>query len=242
MSLFFDVTSMSEVDATTSQLEFVYQWVGDNEYNGLTIRGYNMHPDYTDVEIQWLPTYGNYNLQLWLDSNYISHVSTSGAFNGSSLMNDLCRYTIISHGKTYTEGYNSGVDWGLEYGYMDGYDQGNIDGIQQGITEGYNNGYDVGFQDGLDDGYSVGFDDGRMDGIEDGYRDGYDDAKAVYDTTEAWQDMKSLIFAIFDAPFYVISYSLDFNLFGINVAGTLIALISTALIVWLLKIIIVKFF
>lgn len=108
--------------------------------------------------------------------------------------------------------------------------------------EGYDAFYDPIYNEGYDNGYDAGYTLGDLHGYHDGYDKGLKDGFAGADTSTAWMNMKNLIFSIFDAPFYVISYSLDFDLFGINIAGTLIALISTALIVWILKIILVKLF
>ncbi len=115
-----------------------------------------------------------------------------------------------------------GIAWnGYSNGYTDGQAYGEIL-----HADDYQNGYDQGYADAKDVWY------------KNGLKDGFNGA----DTSQAWSNMKNLIFAVFDAPFYVISTSLDFNLFGINIAGTLIALISLAIIVWILKIIVVKFF
>ena len=228
----------------------------NGECQRMNIQTYRMEHD---VYLDWEPSYGTYNLQIWLDLNSIQNIVSQLTIPShyaklADVVQASCRYNLISkpkqysegvevgfeqgYNKGYDEGYVEGSDFGYEQGYGDGHDAGEINGIQIGKEEGYRVGYEegygIGFSDGNDEGYELGKDVG--------YENGYDDAKAVYDTGEAWQDMKSLIFAIFDAPFYVISYSLDFDIFGINIAGTLIALISTALIVWILKIIIVKLF
>lgn len=215
----------------------------DGVYQGMTVSGTGL--DEYGIEnftIEWDQSYGNYNLQLWIAPDYATDALTQNFANGNifvkTLYQKLFTYKVISYPKTYAEGYISGVDFGLEEGYGNGYDQGNIDGIQQGKEEGYRDGYEegygFGFTDGNDEGYELGKDVG--------YENGYADAKKIYDDQKSWMNFKNLIFAIFDAPFYVISYALDFDIFGINIAGTLIALISTALIVWILKIIIVKLF
>lgn len=82
--------------------------------------------------------------------------------------------------------------------------------------------------------YTNGYDRGYGNGL----KDGFDGA----DTSQAWMNLKDTIFVIFDAPFYVISQSLNFDLFGINIAGAIISIISVALIVFILKIIIVRLF
>lgn len=84
----------------------------------------------------------------------------------------------------------------------------------------------------------VFYEDGYHNGYDNGLEDGFNGA----DTSQAWMNLKDTIFVIFDAPFYVISQSLNFELFGINIAGAIISIISVALIVFILKIIIVRLF
>lgn len=84
----------------------------------------------------------------------------------------------------------------------------------------------------------VFYEDGYNNGYDNGLEDGFNGA----DTSQAWMNLKDTIFVIFDAPFYVISQSLNFELFGINIAGAIISIISVALIVFILKIIIVRLF
>lgn len=249
MYLFFGYDNISKPNFPSTDYARISYWWTDGVLEDITIEVYGMIGTGYKV-FHWLPSYGNYNLQLWLNPSALVDIECNDWGRNYSSANDfidsMFRRSIISYPKTYTEGYNSGYiagnDFGYEQGYGDGYDQGNIDGIQhgiqQGITEGYNQGFDIGYSDGYDDGSLAGWESGK----DYGFIYGYDEARKVYDTTNAWADMKNLIFAIFDAPFYVISYSLDFDLFGINIAGTLIALISTALIVWILKIIIAKLF
>ena len=81
--------------------------------------------------------------------------------------------------------------------------------------------YDEGFQDGRD----VGFTEGKNEGIQIGETQALN-AKGTF---------VELVFAIFSAPVDLINGILDFDLFGINVAGlvkTLLTLGVTALIMW----------
>lgn len=125
-----------------------------------------------------------------------------------------------------------GYDLYFAGGYYTGYDVGQTHGYQDGLTEGYNEGYNG--QDGYPLGYEYGY--------ENGAQQGYADAKAVYDNSEAWKNMKNVIFAMYDAPFYIIQESFDFDIFGINIAGTIIGLISLSIIVFVLSFVIQKFF
>ncbi|MBQ7348181.1 MAG: hypothetical protein IJW55_09495, partial [Clostridia bacterium] len=147
---------------------------------------------------------------------------------------DLCFWFALDLPTTIKMGYTLTNPQQLMTAFMQ---QTDIDKMITYLDEwqaGYNDGYYYGYGDGDTDGYE------RAKGVW--YNKGLEDGFAGADTSQAWASLKNLIFAIFDAPFYVISYSLDFDLFGINIAGTLIALISLAIIVWILKIIVVKLF
>lgn len=104
-------------------------------------------------------------------------------------------------------------------------------------------GYDAGYAQGEADGFISGYEEGRAQSYNEGYEDGKTAGILEGErNSTAWMNFKNLIFMIFDAPFYVLSTALDFEVFGINIAGTLIGLISLTLIVWILKIIIVRLF
>lgn len=208
-------------------LTFYFEWIGEN-YTGLTIIGENLHNDFSYVEFPWGESYGNYNLQLWLDSNYITNFSTNGYFNGLTDFDKLCRYSVISRPKLYTDAYIEGLDFGLEEGYNNGFDQGSIDGYQQGYTEGetigYNEGYDNGYSDGNGDGYSLGYDEGEAYGWQNGFGAGQNDM------AETSHTFKEMVFAIFDAPSRLIDSMLNFDIFGINLAGLVKTIITLAVV------------
>ncbi|MBR2020096.1 MAG: hypothetical protein IKA05_06835, partial [Clostridia bacterium] len=97
------------------------------------------------------------------------------------------------------------------------------------VAQGYLNpdSFNEGYAEGLQEGFLQGYQSGN----ETGYREGYDDGYTANPDQTGWMNFKNLIFMIFDAPFYVLSTALGFEVFGINVAGTLIGLISIGLIV-----------
>lgn len=97
--------------------------------------------------------------------------------------------------------------------------------------ENYYTGYNNGLEQGITIGQAEGYEQGKADGIVIGEQ---------RDT--GWMNFKSLIFAIFDAPFYVLSTALNFEVFGINIAGVLIGIITLAIVVFILKIVIVRLF
>lgn len=191
------------------------------------------------ASLLWEPSYGNYNLQLWLNPNALANIETRSASGSSSLttrglIDSMFRSTIISYPKTYTNGYSTGVDFGLEEGYNNGYDQGSIDGYQQGYTEGetigYNEGYDNGYSDGNGDGYALGYDEGEAYGWANGFGAGQNDM------AETSHTFKEMVFAIFDAPSRLIDSMLNFDIFGINLAGLVKTIITLAVVAVILVI------
>lgn len=98
----------------------------------------------------------------------------------------------------------------------------------------YQDGFAAGSDSGYSTGYTVGYDNGDSNGYDRGYSEG------VQAGSEGMMDFKNLIFSIFDAPFYVLSTALDFEIFGINVAGTILGLLTLAIIVFIAKLIIVR--
>ena len=124
-----------------------------------------------------------------------------------------------------TSGYDTGYDKGMEEGYSKYYYQGKDDGFAEGKEAGYMDGKEDGLNEGWADGYEQGIDQGYGDGYDFGYRDG-----AQYET-----NMGSLVFTILESPIRLIDGMLNFDLFGINVAGlvkTLLTLSITAAIVF----------
>lgn len=113
----------------------------------------------------------------------------------------------------YVAGYEYGVDVGYDYGFEQGYGEGKMAGYENGYNEGHDKGYAEGEKYGYDNGFGAGQDD-------------------MAKTTESFKDM---VFAIFDAPVTLIDGMLNFDIFGINLAGlvkTVITLAVVALIVF----------
>ena len=129
------------------------------------------------------------------------------------------------YGLGYDDGYSGGEEYGYHSGYETGYQEGNESGYQTGKDDGYNIGFDTGYDDGYEVGNDAGYREGYGIGKDEGYREGME-----YDT-----DMGSMFFSIMEAPIVLIDGMLDFNFFGINVAGlvkTLLTLSITAAIVF----------
>lgn len=114
------------------------------------------------------------------------------------------------------------IDCTISYPYLS--EKNYYSGYENGTQGGYSNGYHVGYQEGL----QIGEDIGYSQGLEDG--------------SEGMMDFRNLIFSIFDAPFYILATAFDFEVFGINIAATLLGIISVVALVIVLKWLIPKFF
>lgn len=129
-------------------------------------------------------------------------------------------------------------------GYGVGYESGYMVGNEEGYSEGYNEGYSIGNEEGYSDGYEYGYYDGVNAGWEDGHQYGYKkgwDAgfgAGQNDMAETSHTFKEMVFAIFDAPSVLIDSMLNFDIFGINIAGLVKTLITLAVVAVLLVVLI----
>ena len=139
----------------------------------------------------------------------------------------------------YGYGYDDGYDNGYQAGYDQGYSSGESNGYQTGYTEGQESvlgivdgekqeAYDIGYGNGRQDGYLDGLNDGSMQGYDRGYGEGKFAGESEAHTT--LNSFKEMVFAIFDAPGVLIDGILDFEIFGINVAGLVKTVITLALV------------
>ena len=231
MYLFFGYDNIKNPNFPSTDYARISYWWTDGVLEDITIEVFGIIGTGYKV-LHWLPSYGNYNLQLWLNPASLVDIECGdwdrNYFSANEFIDLMFRRSIVSYPKTYTEGYNSGVDWGLEQGYYDGYDQGSIDGYQQGYTEGetigYNDGYEVGYSDGNGDGYSLGYDEGESYGWQNGFGAGQNDM------AETSHTFKEMVFAIFDAPSRLIDSMLNFDIFGINLAGLVKTILTLAVV------------
>lgn len=97
------------------------------------------------------------------------------------------------------------------------YDQGYAEGNQNGYSSGYTDGYDIGREAGYNEGWNIGY--------EDGYRNG----------SPLTLDVPSIITAIPEGAKTIINNALDFEIFGINVAGTLLAVLVVTIVAFIVK-------
>ena len=209
-----------EGDQIKCQIQ-IYDSDGDYvDYYGSFCIGYDTESGLQRV-YSWLGDADDFVNPLELDYFVISIDETAGAsFSFKTILNGIGFQLLTREGAElyWTSGYYSGYDTG--------YDHGKADGVAESYPVGREDGYKAGYDVGRAEGYPVGYAQGKID----------------HESLAEWANVKYLLFAILDAPFYVLSYSLNFELLGINIAGTLISLISLAIIVFILKIILVKIF
>lgn len=89
-------------------------------------------------------------------------------------------------------------------------------------------GYDVIGSLGYDDGYNNGYAVGDTDGYADGYHN------AAVDQANSFDNFGRLMWTIVDMPFNLIAQIFDFEIFGLNIASTVMGILSIALVVFVL--------
>lgn len=149
----------------------------------------------------------------------------------STSMGDFTSYPNAIYHNGYTDGYTDGSDMGSGEAYQNGY----TDGYETGYSEGYTDGYETGYSDGFAEGSVTPpeelesiYDDGYYDGYESGYVGGQRDGSALL-------DIGGIISAIPTAAKGIINNVFGFELFGINVAGLLSALLVVGIIAFVVK-------
>ncbi len=159
------------------------------------------------------------------DTVSMANILWYGWFNGPFGLDeetngmDGKRFGVISP-IIYLDGYRTGSDMGYEHGRQDGLELGYNNGYQQGEVDGYYNGS----QDGYREGEKYGWDNG--------FGAGQDDMAKTSST------FKDVVFAIFDAPTRLIDGMLNFDIFGINLAGLVKTLLTLAVVAVILVVLI----
>lgn len=154
-------------------------------------------------------------------ANYFDEVTITVTYVGANYP-----YNLVD--MSYVEDLNYN-DSGISFGEIQIEVQGGVNGsmviyapIDADVTTTYtdttntytaSSGYDAGHTAGYNQGYNVGYNAGLAEGSTTDYNPFYD-----------------LIFALFDAPLTVIQQGFNVELFGVNLAGVITALLSLALI------------
>lgn len=135
---------------------------------------------------------------------------------------------LVNNSSTLAEYYyQGGFDDGKRSGYAQGYQKGTEDTEAQMTIEKLES-FSEGYNLGLATGKTQGFEEGKNEGIQLGYAQYEDEKGSIY-------ELKNLIFSIINAPFNIIKGSLNFEVFGVNVSGLVLFLISCGLVVFVLK-------
>lgn len=150
----------------------------------------------------------------------------------------------------YSEGYQEGYEGGVYAGYADGYETGLAEGnanaeqrYQQGVIAGQQVGYSQGYTEGQAYGYETGYREGQeytypiayQEGYDDGYEEGVASGEGGDTIITEKLDIGSIISAIPQGAKNIINGALGFEIFGINVAGTLTAILVVAIIAFVIK-------
>lgn len=167
----------------------------------------------------------------------------------STYMIEFTNYanTLIEwNGEDYQSGYDAGYTAGQTNGYTAGYGTGYAEGREYGYNEGYEAGYADGFADGEEEGvgggateedltlaWQEGYEIGYLDGTDYGYEQGYN--QAVRDATPNEIDIERIITAIPESVRAIFDETFGFELFGINVAGTLLTILVVAIVAFVVR-------
>lgn len=152
----------------------------------------------------------------------------------------------IGFGEGYQEGYEGGVYAGYADGYETGFAEGNANAeqrYQQGVIAGQQAGYSQGYTEGQTYGYETGYREGQeytypiayQEGYDDGYEEGVASGEGGDTIITENLDIGSIISAIPQGAKNIINGALGFEIFGINVAGTLTAILVVAIIAFVIK-------
>lgn len=125
------------------------------------------------------------------------------------ITNKLTLYNNLGEYTMNVKSFNAGYNNGYDVGYING----EKDGIIQAQELAYNKGHADGYEEGIDAGYVIGFDEG----VGQDFR--------FYD----------LFFSMFDAQLNTFRSVVSFEIFGINVAGFILGLITIAIAAFVLK-------
>lgn len=101
-------------------------------------------------------------------------------------------------------------------------------GVRQAREE-YNAGYSAGNAAGYESGHDDGFQSGLIEGTHQGRQQGYDEC------AEEVKESKSAIWDIMSMPFNLLAGILNFEVFGVNVFGAVTAVMTVALVIFVLK-------
>lgn len=186
-----------------------------------------------------------------IGDNIVNNVSNGTYVTGtgkvshafSTYMIEFTNYanTILGwNGEDYQSGYDAGYTAGQQVGYGTGYTVGYNAGYEQGLADGGAGGggyteedLNEARQEGYDIGKSEGYDIGYLDGTDYGYEQGYN--QAVRDATPNEIDIERVITAIPESVRTIFDETFGFELFGINVAGTLLTILVVAIVAFVVR-------
>lgn len=186
-----------------------------------------------------------------IGDNIVNNVSNGTYVTGtgkvsqafSTYMIEFTNYanTILGwNGEDYQSGYDAGYTAGQQVGYGTGYTVGYNAGYDQGLADGGAGGggyteedLNEARQEGYDIGKSEGYDIGYLDGTDYGYEQGYN--RALIDATPNEVDVQGLIVSVAAGAREILDTSLGFEIFGFNVAATIVSVIVVLIVAFVVK-------
>lgn len=155
-----------------------------------------------------------WNTSTNLDGYSVSDISFKINNQHISYYNFLEGYNTTLNNNIQTFGTNqASYDRGFDDGYIDGIDDGYSDGIAQSSQVSWMEGHSAGYNVGRKVGYNVGYEDGLLDDFR------------FYD----------LFFSLFDAQLNVFKSIVSFEIFGVNVAGFVLGLVTIGVVAFVIR-------
>lgn len=96
------------------------------------------------------------------------------------------------------------------------------------LTKMYESGYNSGYTNGERNGYNIGFGDGKREGYDIGYNEGYL-------ASQGGEGFSGLFDGIAKVPITTLTSLLGFEIFGVNVLGTLLGILTIVVVAFLIK-------
>ena len=119
--------------------------------------------------------------------------------------------------------------------YQSGFTQGYSDGYKEGLNVNSNESFTDGYNKGQVDGYNKGLIQGAKEPTQNAYDRGYEAGKIAGISSANDYTFLGLLGAVVDAPLTALTGLLNFDLLGFNMANFFYALVTCALIIFVVR-------
>lgn len=232
------VSRVNTGDVTVDGSSLVSDSVAKNLYiiTEYGFRYLTSHSGTHTVPLSWVLCYLSDDTFVDNLSNFTVGTSTSNAFRSTASAWLEFYLKVFNYDQnlqsSYNDGYNAGETAGAQSGYLSGFQAGFEEGEQSGYQSGYDSGHDVGYTQGetagYNRGYNVGFSEGYEVGVSDG---GGGDSVVIIEQL----DISSIISSLPQAVRNILDSTFGFELFGINIASTLTAVLLVAIVAFVVR-------